>query len=60
MNRVIEAVRSTVPESMWPEILRKIDGEDAPAEPQDYQIEGLDADDEEYDPLEFAEVDDDP
>ncbi|WP_343573624.1 hypothetical protein [Mycobacterium sp.] len=26
MNRIITAIRSTVPEEMWPEILRKIDG----------------------------------
>jgi hypothetical protein len=26
MNREIEAVRSSVPESMWPEIVRKLDG----------------------------------
>ena len=33
MNRVIEAVRSTVPESMWPEIRRRLEGDDEPAEP---------------------------
>jgi hypothetical protein len=59
MNRVIDAVKSTVPESLWPEILRKIDGEDAPAELQDHQIAAFGADDEAFDPLEFAEFDDD-
>lgn len=28
MDRIINAIRSTVPEDMWPEILRKIDGDD--------------------------------
>jgi hypothetical protein len=31
MNRVIEAVRSTVPESLWPEIWRQLEGDDEPA-----------------------------
>jgi hypothetical protein len=58
-NRIIEAVRSTVPESLWPEIIRKIDGEAEPAEPLDDQIETVDADDEGYDPMVFADEDDD-
>ncbi len=28
MNRIIEAIHSTVPEELWPEILRKVDGDD--------------------------------
>jgi hypothetical protein len=28
MYRIIEAIHSTVPEELWPEILRKIDGDD--------------------------------
>jgi hypothetical protein len=28
MDRIINAIRATVPEEMWPEILRKIDGDD--------------------------------
>jgi hypothetical protein len=28
LSRVIEAVRSTVPREMWPEINRKIEGDD--------------------------------
>jgi hypothetical protein len=59
VNRIIAAIKSTVPESLWPEIMRKIDGEDAPGQPQDHQSGDLDAADEEYDPLESAEVDDD-
>jgi hypothetical protein len=26
MDRIVNAIHSTVPEKMWPEILRKIDG----------------------------------
>ncbi len=33
MNRVIEAVRSTVPPELWPEIRRQLEGDDEPAEP---------------------------
>lgn len=32
INRIINAVKSTVPESMWPEIARKIKGEDEASE----------------------------
>jgi hypothetical protein len=35
LGRIIAAVRSIVPESMWPEILRKLDGDAGPAEPLD-------------------------
>jgi hypothetical protein len=28
MYRIIEAIHSTVPEELWPEILRKVDGDD--------------------------------
>lgn len=33
LGRVIEAVRSTVPREMWPEINRKIEGDDETVEP---------------------------
>ncbi len=58
VNRIIDAVRSMLPESSWPELVRRIDG-DAPAGPQHQQIGALDAADEEYDPRQFAEVGDD-
>jgi hypothetical protein len=32
LGRVIEAVRSTVPREMWPEINRKIEGDDETVE----------------------------
>jgi hypothetical protein len=33
INRIINAVKSTVPETMWPEIVRKMKGEDEAAQP---------------------------
>jgi hypothetical protein len=59
MNRVIDAVRSMLPESSWPELVRRIDGEDGPADPQHHQIGAVDAADEEFDPPELDEMDDD-
>jgi hypothetical protein len=56
LNRIIAAVRSTLPEELWPEFLRRLDGD---AEPSNDRTYDADADDEEYDPAEFAEDDDD-
>jgi hypothetical protein len=39
MNRIISAVKSTVPESMWPGIARKLKGEDEASEPQQLACE---------------------
>jgi hypothetical protein len=58
-NRIIAAVKSMLPESSWPELMRKLDGEAGPAEALDNQTAALDGADEEYDPLEFADIDDD-
>jgi hypothetical protein len=50
MNRVIEAVRSTVPESMWPEIRRRLEGDDEPAEPlEEEDWDGFEPDDDPFD-----------
>jgi hypothetical protein len=52
MNRIIEAVRSTVPEELWPEILAKLDGVAEPAqraEADDDIDEGFDPDDDDFD-----------
>ena len=46
MGRIIDAVHSTVPEELWPEILRKIDGPVAADTPADEIEDGDDADDE--------------
>ena len=35
MDRIINAIHSTVPEELWPEILRKIDGPVAADTPAD-------------------------
>ncbi len=58
VGRLIDAVRSMLPESLWPELVRRIEG-DAPADPQHHQIEAFDPHDGEFDPRQFAEVDDD-
>ena len=58
VNRIIDAVKSMLPESSWPELLRRIDGE-TPADPLHQQTGALHAADEGYDPRQFAEVDDD-
>jgi hypothetical protein len=57
VTRIIDAVRSMLPESSWPELLRRIDG-DAQADPQHHQIGAVDAADEEFDPLQSAAFDD--
>lgn len=57
VNRIINAVRSMLPESLWPELLRRIDG-DAPVDALHQQFGALDAGDEEFDPRQFAEMDD--
>jgi hypothetical protein len=39
MNRIISAVKSTLPASMWPGIARKLKGEDEASEPQQLACE---------------------
>ena len=58
VGRLIDAVRSMMPESSWPELLRRIEG-DAPADRQHQQNGALHAPDEGYDPRQFTEMDDD-
>lgn len=57
MNQIIEAVRSTVPEDMWPEIVAKLDGAEQHPEPLDWRAttERMTS----STPIEFAEEDDD-
>ena len=52
MNRVIEAVRSTVPPELWPEIRRQLEeGDDEHAEPLgEEDCEGFDPDDDLFEP----------
>ena len=58
MDRIIDAIHSTVPEELWPEILRKIDGPVAADSPGDEFEDGDDAEDE-YDPVESARTEED-
>ena len=57
MDRIINAVHDTVPEELWPEILRKIDGPGA-ADPAEEFDDYEDAEDV-YDPTESAKADED-
>jgi len=56
MSRIIDAIHSTVPEELWPEILRKIDGPVAADTPGDEFEDGDDAEDE-YGPVQPARTD---
>ena len=58
MARIIDAIHSSVPEELWPEILRKIDGPVAADSPADEFEDGDDAEDE-YEPVESARTDED-
>lgn len=56
MNRIINAVKSTVPDTLWPEILCKINGDQAALAPAvDEELDGFDPDD---DPFEDDVLDD--
>ena len=55
MDHIINAIHSTVPEQLWPEILRKIDGP-VPADTPGDEIEDYD---DEYGPAESAQTDED-
>ena len=49
INRIINAIKSTVPESMWPEIVRKMKGENEASEPMDDDADVFDPDDDPFD-----------
>jgi hypothetical protein len=55
MSRIIDAIHSTVPEELWPEIVRKIDGPVPADRLADEFADGDDAEDE-YDPVESEET----
>jgi hypothetical protein len=58
VTHIIEAVKSTVPRELWGEIVRKLDQlEKHPGSP-DVETETCDEADDGYDPIEFAEEDD--
>ena len=58
MGRIIDAIHSSVPEELWPEILRKIDGPVAADTPADESEDYDDAEDE-CGPAEPAQADED-
>ena len=58
MGRIIDAIHSSVPEELWPEILRKIDVPVAAGTPAD-EIEDRDDAEDEYDPVEPVPADGD-
>ena len=58
MDHIINAIHSTVPEELWPEILRKIDGPVAADTPAD-EFEDCDDAEDEYDPAKPAQADGD-
>jgi hypothetical protein len=59
VNHIIEAARSTVPQEIWGEIKRKLNEAERHSEPVDIETEALDEADEVFDPIEFADEDDD-
>ena len=58
MGRIIDAIHSSVPEELWPEILRKIDGPVAADTPAD-EFEDCDDAEDGYDNVDPAEADED-
>ena len=58
VNHIIEAVKSTVPREMWGEIVRKLDQLQQHSGSLDVETEALDEADDGYNPIEFAEEDD--
>ena len=56
MSRIIDAIHSSVPEELWPEILRKIEGP-VPADTPGDTFEDCDDAEDEYDPAEPAKTD---
>jgi hypothetical protein len=59
LDQIIDAVKSTVPRQMWAAIVEKLDEAEQHPEALDVGEDGFDdADDDPYDPMEFAESDD--
>ena len=60
MAAICAAVKSTVPQEMWSEIIEKLDEAEQHSEVLDVEEDSLDdADDDPYDPTEFIDDDDD-
>src|SRR6185312_4794417 len=58
MDRIINAVHSTVPKELWPEILRKIGGPVA-ADTRADEFEDCDGAEDMYDPMDSGVADED-
>ena len=58
LGQICDAVRSTVPQEMWGEIVAKLEELEQPPEALDAETEAFDDDDEPYDPMEFIDADD--
>ena len=59
LGKISEAVRSVVPQSMWAAIVEKLEELEQHPEALDVGTDSFDdADDDPYDPMEFAESDD--
>ena len=56
--RISDAVKSTVPQQMWGEILSKLDEAEQHPEALDVGADAFDDADDAYDPMEFADIDD--
>ena len=59
VSQICDAVKSTVPQEMWSEIIEKLDEAEQHSEALDVGRDAFDdADDEPYDPTEFIDEDD--
>ena len=59
MGKISEAVRSVVPQSMWAQIIRALDGVEQHPWSRNVEADAFDdADDDAYDPTEFIDEDD--
>ena len=58
LDRIIKAVKSTMPQQMWGEIVRKLDQTGQHPESLGEEPEALDESGDGYDLIEFAEEDD--
>ncbi len=58
LSQICNAVKSTVPQEMWGEIIEKVEELEQHSEALDAETEAFDDDDEPYDPMEFMDEDD--
>ena len=58
VSKILDAVKSTVPQKMWGAIVNKLDQPEQHPEAIDAETEDFDDDEDGYDPMELAEDDD--